>query len=128
MQMQHSLVAKRKQAASAAAALQRGSAMTAASPPPFDDPVILPIDGTLDLHTFRPSDLSRVLEDYLCACRARGIATVKVIHGKGRGVLRRRVAQALAHHPAVRDFREAPPEAGGWGATIVRLKVPADPH
>ena len=101
--------------------------MSDAPPPPFDHPVILPIDGTLDLHTFRPSDLPCLLDDYLRACQERGIAMVRVVHGKGRGRLRRRVAQILARHPAVKDFREAPPEAGGWGATIVHLKVGADP-
>ena len=91
--------------------------------PPFADPVCLPIDGELDLHAFHPSDLPQLLEDYLEACLRSGITMVRVVHGKGRGVLRRQVRQILAQHPAVREFHEAAPQSGGWGATIVALKV-----
>ena len=93
--------------------------------PPFEDPVLLPIDGELDLHTFHPSDLPRLLEDYLEACLRSGITTVRVVHGKGRGVLRRQARQILAQHPAVREFHEAAPQSGGWGATIAHLEAPA---
>jgi DNA-nicking Smr family endonuclease len=88
---------------------------------PWEEPVQMPIDGVLDLHTFRPSDLPDLLKDYLQACEARGILNVRVIHGKGRGILRRRVRQLLADLPNVRRYQDAGPEAGGWGATLVTL-------
>jgi len=86
------------------------------------DPVKIPIDGVLDLHTFDPRQLPQLLDDYLEACLEAGIGSVRVIHGKGGGVLRRRVHGLLERHRLVRSFRDAPPEAGGWGATLVELK------
>ncbi len=86
------------------------------------DPVKITIDGVLDLHTFQPHQLPQLLDDYLEACLEAGIYSVRVIHGKGSGVLRRRVHGLLERHRLVRDFRDAPPEAGGWGATLVELK------
>jgi DNA-nicking Smr family endonuclease len=91
-------------------------------PSPFEQPVQLAIDGELDLHTFHPSELSPLLHDYIEACRATGILSLRVIHGKGQGMLRERVHRLLAKHPAVKAFALAPPEAGGWGATLVELK------
>ncbi len=86
------------------------------------DPVEMPIDGVLDLHTFDPRQLPRLLDDYLEACREAGIYCVRVIHGKGSGVLRRRVHGLLERNRMVQAYRTAPPEAGGWGATLVELK------
>lgn len=88
-------------------------------------PVELAINGELDLHTFRPSELSPLLTDYIDECRKRGILSLRIIHGKGRGVQRERVHQLLARNPCVKAFRLAPPEAGGWGATLVELAPPA---
>lgn len=82
----------------------------------------LPIDGVLDLHLFRPSDCRSLVPEYLQACRERNILQVRIIHGKGRGVLRTIVQRILASDHCVQDYRQAPPEAGGWGATLVRLK------
>ncbi len=79
------------------------------------------IDGVLDLHTFRPSELPDLLDDYLEACRQAGIRQVRIIHGKGTGTLRRRVRGLLQKHPDVHSYQDAPPEAGGWGATIANL-------
>jgi DNA-nicking Smr family endonuclease len=87
-------------------------------------PVELPIDGTLDLHTFDPRDAGDLVAEYLAACRARGILEVRIIHGKGRGELRRTVQALLSRTPFVLGFRLAPGEAGGWGATLATLAPP----
>jgi DNA-nicking Smr family endonuclease len=87
-----------------------------------DEPVQLPIDGVLDLHTFNPRDIKELIPEYLSACRERGILQVRIIHGKGRGVLRQTVHALLARHPQVRSFTLDHPQYGGWGATIVYLK------
>ena len=89
------------------------------------DPVVLPITDVLDLHTFHPRDVPLLLDDYFDECRAHGIVAVRLIHGKGSGVLKRRVHAILSRHPLVADFRDAPLGAGGWGATLVSLH-PAD--
>jgi DNA-nicking Smr family endonuclease len=89
---------------------------------PEDDPVELPIDGVLDLHAFAPRDAASVLGDYLDACRERGVLDVRVVHGKGSGALRRTVHAALARRTDVESFHTADEAAGGWGATLVRLR------
>ncbi|MBN1105923.1 MAG: Smr/MutS family protein [Deltaproteobacteria bacterium] len=82
----------------------------------------LPIDGILDLHTFRPQDVASVVEEYLRACAEKGIPDVKIIHGKGKGALRRTVHAVLERHPLVLDFSlDGGPS--GWGATIARMKL-----
>lgn len=88
---------------------------------PPDEPISLPIDGVLDLHTFRPAEAADLVEDYLGECRARGIFEVKIIHGKGTGQLRRTVLARLSRLPGIASIQESPAEGGGWGATIVRL-------
>jgi len=92
--------------------------------PPFDpdEPVALPIDGCLDLHTFSPKDLKTLVPDYLDECLARGITEVRIVHGKGVGHLRRSVHALLERHPAVVRFALAPPGRGSWGATLVWLR------
>lgn len=87
-----------------------------------DDPVEIPIDGVLDLHAFSPGDLPSLLEEYLGECLGKGIFEVRIIHGKGTGVLRERVHALLWRMPEVASFSLAPPEAGGWGATLVQLR------
>ncbi|RLC28795.1 MAG: DNA mismatch repair protein MutS [Deltaproteobacteria bacterium] len=84
-------------------------------------PVRIPIDGILDLHTFQPRDAPSVVAEYIRACREKGITDVRIIHGKGRGVLRRTVHAVLQKHPDVSGFR-LDPGASGWGATLVLLK------
>jgi DNA-nicking Smr family endonuclease len=86
------------------------------------EPVELPINGTLDLHTFQPRDVKELVPDYLAACRERGILQVRIIHGKGRGVLQRTVHAILGRLPEVASFRLAGEDAGGWGTTIVSLR------
>ncbi len=88
-----------------------------------DSPVHIPIDGVIDLHTFAPKDASDVVDEYLNVCSQKGILEVKIIHGKGRGVLRRTVESALKRHPLVLSFRQDPGPST-WGATIVFLKGP----
>ncbi|HEX16208.1 MAG TPA: DNA mismatch repair protein MutS [Deltaproteobacteria bacterium] len=80
-----------------------------------------PIDGVLDLHTFDPQEIKELIPEYLRLCQDRGILEVRIIHGKGKGVLRRTVHILLARLPEVASFRTAGEEEGGWGATIVRL-------
>jgi dsDNA-specific endonuclease/ATPase MutS2 len=87
-----------------------------------DDPLALPIEDALDLHTFAPRDVASVVTEYLDAAAARGFPEVRLIHGRGIGVQRAIVRAALERHPRVAGFADAPPERGGWGATIVRLK------
>ena len=89
-------------------------------------PLDLPIDGTLDLHTFQPRDVKALVPDYLAECRARGILDVRIIHGKGTGALRRTVHAILSRLPEVDSFRLAMEDAGGWGATLVTLRAPAE--
>jgi DNA-nicking Smr family endonuclease len=85
------------------------------------DPIEFPITAELDLHTFRPSEVSDLRDDYFDECIARGIFSVRVIHGKGSGTLKKRVRTILDKHPLVAGYADAPPEAGGWGATRVEL-------
>ncbi len=82
------------------------------------------IDGVLDLHTFRPSEVGTLIPDYIEECLKRGILDLRIIHGKGTGSLRRTVHAILKRHPSVASFQTADETAGGWGATLVRLQPP----
>ena len=87
-----------------------------------DQPLEIPIEDSLDLHTFRPEDVGELLPEWIEACRAAGLKELRVIHGKGTGALRRSVEAILGRHPLVRSFRTAHEDAGGWGATLVTLR------
>lgn len=87
-----------------------------------DQPVKLPVDGVLDLHTFKPREIGDLIPDYLEACRERGILQVRIIHGKGIGNLQRSVHAILSKRADVISFSLASPLFGGSGATIVSLK------
>ncbi|MBU2521620.1 MAG: Smr/MutS family protein [Proteobacteria bacterium] len=76
----------------------------------------------MDLHAFHPKDVPDLLKDYFSACIDKGIFSVRVIHGKGKGILKKRVQEILGENQMVESFRDASQEAGGWGATLVELK------
>jgi len=87
-----------------------------------ETPVRIPIDGVLDLHTFRPSETAELVREYLEACREKGIFSIRIIHGKGKGVLRDTVHSVLKKIPEVASFRLGDETSGSWGATLVELK------
>jgi len=82
----------------------------------------MPIEDILDLHTFKPKEVPDLLPDYFYACIDAGIYSVRIVHGKGRGILKKRVQELLKKNPLVESYKNAPLEAGGWGATLVELK------
>lgn len=82
----------------------------------------MPIDGTLDLHTFSPGDVKELIPDYIEACLEKGIYQLRIIHGKGKGVLRRTVHSLLDRHPQVASYRHESGSGGSWGATVVDLE------
>ena len=90
---------------------------------PFPDPVEIEITDIFDLHSIQPREVKAVVEEYLNQARAKGFRSVRIIHGKGIGVQREMVQSILTKTPFVIDWTDAPAEAGGWGATIVRLKL-----
>lgn len=89
---------------------------------PFPEPVVIEITDVIDLHTIAPADVERVVEEYLLEAGVRGFRSVRIIHGKGIGVQRRIVRSILERTPSVIDWNDAPPDAGGLGATIVHLR------
>ena len=87
-----------------------------------DEPVEVPIDGELDLHTFSPKDLKHLVPDYLEECRRRGILRVRIVHGKGTGALRKSVHAILDRLEHVESYRSGGMGEGSWGATVVFLR------
>jgi DNA-nicking Smr family endonuclease len=87
----------------------------------MDEPIRIPVEDALDLHAFAPREVASVVEEYLAAAHARGFREVRLIHGRGIGVQREIVQSLLARHALVVGFADAPPERGGWGATVVHL-------
>ena len=90
------------------------------------DPADFVLGDELDLHTFRPADVADLVDEYLQEAQRRGFPTVRIIHGKGTGALRRTVHAVLDRHPAVVSYRLADERAGGWGATLVELRSSGD--
>jgi dsDNA-specific endonuclease/ATPase MutS2 len=88
----------------------------------MDDPIRIPITDVFDLHSVPARDAKAVVEEYLVEARRLGFRAVRIIHGRGIGVQREMVRAVLASTEFVADFKDAPAEAGGWGATIVTLK------
>jgi dsDNA-specific endonuclease/ATPase MutS2 len=87
----------------------------------MDEPVKIPIEGILDLHTFSPSEIDELIPDYLQLCLEKNIFRVRIIHGKGTGALRRSVHAILKKLPFVSKYQVASEDEGGWGASIVYL-------
>jgi dsDNA-specific endonuclease/ATPase MutS2 len=94
--------------------------VTAANPDP--EPVRIPITDVFDLHSVPPRDVKDVVQEYLLEAHAAGFKALRIIHGRGIGVQREMVRAVLARLEFVASFRDAPAEAGGWGATIVTLR------
>ena len=107
-----------------AAERDAGTPREAPNPPKgFDgEPVELPIDGSLDLHPFRPKDVASVVEEYLDECGRRGIRSIRIAHGKGIGTLREIVHGVLRRRADVASFRLDGETGSGWGATLVELR------
>ena len=89
---------------------------------PSEEPFRVSITDVLDLHSVSPRDVLPVVEEYLFQARLAGYKALRIIHGRGIGVQREAVRRVLASTNFVADFRDAPAEAGGWGATIVTLR------
>ena len=92
---------------------------------PFPEPVVIEITDVFDLHTIPPKQVKAVVEEYLREAYAKGFRVVRIIHGKGIGVQREIVRSVLAQTDFVENWIDAPPDAGGLGATIARLNQPA---
>jgi dsDNA-specific endonuclease/ATPase MutS2 len=90
---------------------------------PEDDPIAIPITDVFDLHTIAPRDVQGAVEAYLEEAHRLGLTALRIIQGRGIGVQRETVRKILARTPFVAEFRDAPLEAGGWGATIVTLRA-----
>ena len=90
------------------------------------EPVAIPITGVLDLHMFAPRDTKDAVEAYLEEAHRLGLRALRIIHGRGIGVQRELVRSILSRTPYVADFRDAPAEAGGWGATVVTLAISSE--
>lgn len=89
-----------------------------------EEPIRIPITDVLDLHSFAPRDAKAAVEAYLEEVHRLGFEAIRIIHGRGIGVQREMVRSVLARTPFVLHFGDGPPEAGGWGATVVALAQP----
>jgi DNA-nicking Smr family endonuclease len=89
---------------------------------PFPEPVSIPLEDVLDLHSVPPRDARAVVEEYLHECYRQKFPVARIIHGRGIGVQRAMVRSILEHLDFVESFGDAPMEAGGWGATIITLR------
>ena len=87
-----------------------------------DEPIRIPITDVFDLHSVSPRDVKPVVEEYLSEAHRLGFKALRIIHGRGIGVQREIVRGVLARCSFVVEYRDAPGEAGGWGATIVTLR------
>jgi dsDNA-specific endonuclease/ATPase MutS2 len=90
--------------------------------PEDEEPLRIPITDVFDLHTIPPKDVRAVIEEYLIEAHRSGYRALRIIHGRGIGTQREIVRSVLSRTPFVAEFRDAPAEAGGWGATLVTLR------
>ncbi|MEK6320920.1 MAG: Smr/MutS family protein [Acidobacteriota bacterium] len=90
---------------------------------PFPDPIVIEFRDVIDLHAIPPRQVRAVVENYIDEAHRRGARWVRIIHGKGSGVQREMVRSILSRASYVVDYRDAPAESGGWGATVVTLSV-----
>jgi dsDNA-specific endonuclease/ATPase MutS2 len=88
-----------------------------------EEPIRIPITDVFDLHSVPPRDAKAIVEEYLAEAHKLGLKALRIIHGRGIGVQREMVRSVLARTPFVESYRDAPAEAGGWGATIVELSI-----
>jgi DNA-nicking Smr family endonuclease len=93
----------------------------------ISDPLVVPIEDFLDLHTFHPKEVGDLIPEYLEACRERGILRVRIVHGKGKGFLREKVHGILRRADGVAEFHLSDRDGGDWGATVVILKPMGGP-
>jgi DNA-nicking Smr family endonuclease len=89
---------------------------------PFPDPIPIPVEDVLDLHSVTPKDVKAVVEEYLFEANRLGLKALRIIHGRGIGVQREVVRGVLSRTPFVIAYGDAPLGAGGWGATVVTLR------
>ena len=87
-----------------------------------DEPIRIPITDVFDLHSIPPRDMRAAVEEYLIEAHRMGYRALRIIHGRGIGAQRETGRSVLSRTPFVTEFRDAPAEAGGWGATIVTLR------
>lgn len=92
----------------------------------FPEPVEIEITDVFDLHSIPPKQVNAIIKEYLFQAHNKGFRYVRIIHGKGIGTQREMTRKILANTDFVKSFSDAPPEAGGWGATIVELRVTSD--
>ncbi|MCL1926344.1 MAG: Smr/MutS family protein [Syntrophorhabdaceae bacterium] len=97
--------------------------MEEGNPPGEGAPCRIPLEDSIDLHTFSPREVLSVVGEYLEEAAAKGYREVRLIHGKGTGKQRAAVRSLLSSHRLVEFFSDAPPEAGGWGATRVVIRA-----
>lgn len=115
------IVKKLKAASSLCPENDRENSKNQGMKPEEPEPVRLVWGDVLDLHAFHPRDVEGLLSDYLDESLKKGVLSVRIIHGKGKGIQKRRVLAFLEKSPIVRSHKDAPPEAGGWGATLAEL-------
>lgn len=100
----------------------RAAGVVRAGDPVTIEAVPVPLEDALDLHPFRPEEIPDVVAEYLGRAHAAGLVSVRLVHGRGRGVQRAAVRRVLGGSPLVAGFADAPADRGGWGATVVTLR------
>lgn len=89
-----------------------------------EEPFVVPIEESIDLHHFRPAEILPVVDAYIEAALEAGFREVRLIHGRGKGVQRANIRRFLQDDPRVERFEESSPDRGGWGATLAWLRNP----